>query len=144
MPPDIDHQEKVKLLTDIEFLHGLDAAVLERIARLSTSRVWKPNINIFYEGDRGDAMYCILSGEVHVYKTTDCGTNIPVVTLGAGAFFGHLSLLDRQARSASIRTTCETRLLETRHSDFQQLLKENPGLYMNILGGLCGMLHEKR
>jgi CRP-like cAMP-binding protein len=140
----ITQQDKITFFQTIEFLRDLDPSVLERIAALSTDRLWKANTTVFYEGDRGDAMFCILSGEVHVYKTTECGRNIDVVTLGPGAYFGHLALLDRQARSASIRTTQETRLLETRHLHFQQLLKTYPQTFWKILTGLSVMLQAHK
>ncbi len=143
MTSEIENQERVTFFRTIDFLRELETVVLERVARLSRSRVWKPHKTLFYEGDRGDAMYCIISGEVEVYKTTDCGIDINVATLGEGAFFGHFSLLDQQERSASVKTICETHLLETRYSDFQQLLKDNPEAFWKILGGLSAMTAER-
>ena len=53
----------------------------------------------FTEGEAGDSMFVLARGEASVTLAQTDGT---VATLGAGAFFGEMSLLTGDARSATV------------------------------------------
>ena len=58
--------------------------------------------HIFRERETGDAAYVVLDGQVAIYKLTDKGEHI-LATLGKGAMFGEMALIDNQARMASAK-----------------------------------------
>lgn len=64
---------------------------------------------IFSEGDPGDCAYIIEKGRVLIYLTRD-KEEIPLTILGEGEIFGEMSLIDSQARSASVRALEDVRL----------------------------------
>jgi voltage-gated potassium channel len=78
---------------------------------------------VLRRGDPGDSMFFITSGEVEVRLPTG-GT----VRLGEGAFFGEMSLLNRQPRTASIATVKPTTLLVLYASDFYEIASHIPAL----------------
>jgi CRP-like cAMP-binding protein len=75
---------------------------------------------VFEEGDMGDSLFMILSGEVEVSKLIS-GETRQIGTLGPGEYFGEMALLGRRARSASTRAATPLDLLVLPGSDFAAL-----------------------
>ena len=61
-------------------------------------------------------------------------------TLGAGEYFGEISLIDGGPRSATVRTTSEVDALSLPSWAFRPLLDEEPELARSLLLVLCGRL----
>jgi NADH:ubiquinone reductase (H+-translocating) len=81
---------------------------------------YEPGEVVFDEGDSGDSLYMILSGQVEVSKLL--GEQPQVIgTLQAGEYFGEMALLGRQPRSASTRALTSLDLLVLPGSDFSAL-----------------------
>ncbi len=76
---------------------------------------------IFYEGDYGDYLYIITSGEVEVLQTRDGKENV-IANLGKGEFFGEMALLNQRSRTATIRCKAPTDVLALRKQDFGVLI----------------------
>ena len=87
-----------------------------------------PGETIVREGDRGDSMFLLLSGEVEVLKRGADGSDAAVALLPAGEVFGEMTLLLDAPRSATVRAAAETDLLEVERSCFSDLLQRNPQL----------------
>lgn len=83
------------------------------------------------EGDPGDGFYLIYEGAVSVTKK---GWDKPVATLKPGEFFGEMSLLFRQPRAATVRTTKPSRLFALHAKDFIRMLKKNPAVARTLRG----------
>lgn len=77
------------------------------------------------EGAPGDGFYLIYEGGVSVTKK---GWDKPVASLKPGEFFGEMSLLFRQPRTATVRTTRPSRLFALHAQDFSRMLKKNPAV----------------
>ncbi len=58
--------------------------------------------HVFRERESGDAAFVVLDGKIAIYKITDQGEHI-LATLGKGAMFGEMALIDNQARMASAK-----------------------------------------
>lgn len=81
---------------------------------------YEPGEVVFDEGDSGDSLYMILSGQVEVSKLLG-GQPQVIGTLQAGEYFGEMALLGRQPRSASTRALTPLDLLVLPGSDFSAL-----------------------
>ena len=77
------------------------------------------------EGDAGDAAYCVVTGEVLVWKVSEFGP-IELARLGPGAIFGEMSMVDEKPRSASVRALCSTRVKCIRRSQFLDSFENDP------------------
>jgi CRP-like cAMP-binding protein len=80
------------------------------------------------EGKAGHEFYLILDGEASVRRK---GRRI--ATLGAGQYFGELSLLDRGPRTATVVAESDLRLLVLGQREFNGILDEVPGLAHKVL-----------
>ena len=96
---------------------------------------------LFREGEPGREMFVVQSGKVNITKTVRETEKI-LATLGPGEFFGEMSLLDGEPRSATVRAETDMRLLVILRRNFQTLLTEVPELTRNILIVLSRRLRE--
>ncbi|MHB2020001.1 MAG: cyclic nucleotide-binding domain-containing protein [Candidatus Xenobia bacterium] len=83
-------------------------------------RALPPGATVVAEGESGDAWFIVLQGECEVYV----GRN-PVGRLGAGAFFGELSLLDGGKRKATVRSLSPIVLLRVPREVFREFVVAN-------------------
>ena len=102
---------------------SLGVVTLSEIVGKLRTRYYPPRITVVRRGDPGDSMFFISSGEVEV-RLPNGGS----VTLGEGAFFGEMALLERQPRTASVATTRPTTLLVLYASDFYEIASHIPKL----------------
>lgn len=91
------------------------------------------------QGERGDAMFCILDGEVRVRQMMS-GKETVLATLRAGEFFGDISLFDHGPRSADVVANFHSTLLKVSVENFQKLTKEAPELATPFLSAVCKTL----
>src|SRR5215831_4260358 len=109
-----------RLIERLDLLSSLDERQLDRVARLLWPRFTVPNERIIRKGDRGDAVFFIVSGAVEVALPTG------PVRLGSGEFFGEMALLSGRPRQADIKALTYCRLLILRKADFEQFMMANP------------------
>jgi len=109
-----------RLIERLDLLSGLDERQLDRVARLLWPRFTVPNERIIRKGDRGDAVFFIVSGAVEVALPTG------PVRLGSGEFFGEMALLSGRPREADITALIYCRLLVLRKEDFEHFMTANP------------------
>lgn len=93
------------------------------------------------EGDAGDAAYCVVAGEVLVWKVGEFGP-IELARLGPGAIFGEMSVVDEKPRSASVRALCPTRVKCMRRSQFLDSFENDPDFAASLLKILLERLRE--
>ena len=110
-------------VTRVPIFASLGVVTLSEIVGKLRTRYYPARVLVLRRGDPGDSMFFICDGEVEVRLPTG-GT----VRLGDGAFFGEMSLLNRQPRAASIVTTAPTTLLVLYASDFYEIASHIPAL----------------
>ena len=121
----IDHLRRVPLFNECT------EEELRRIADISKI-VERPMGTVLTEiGRPGDSFLFIIDGRVSV--ETQIGAGDP---LRPGDFFGEMSLLDGEPRSATVIATTDVRLLIVDRSHFWRLLNEAPDLVRRILAAL--------
>jgi 1-acyl-sn-glycerol-3-phosphate acyltransferase len=110
-------------LRSIAFFRNLPGPALEAVAgRLQPEHHAQGDV-VFREGDPGDAMYLVASGQVEVLAGAD---QAPLAVLGPGSFVGELAVLLAEPRSASLRVGADTWLWALRRSDLDTLLADHP------------------
>ena len=103
-----------------------------RLARASTTRIYAPGESIVRKGQEGNSMFVILRGAVMV-QIVDAGAVKTVNNLGRNDFFGEMSLLTGQPRSATVVAERETEVLEIRKSAMKLIFQSNPDLVKSIV-----------
>jgi len=110
------------LVANVPFFKNVGASVIADVARLLRARDYPARAVIMRQGERGDCMYFIASGEAEVRLRP--GT----VRLGPGEFFGEIALLTGGPRNATVVALQPCTLLTLDIVDFRQLLGRQPEL----------------
>lgn len=92
-----------------------------------------PGSYLFREGELGNFMYVVLQGDVEVLKKSKAGADARVALLGPGDWFGEMSIIDVQPRSASILTVSPARLLKVTAADLDRLYRFDVKSYCLIV-----------
>ena len=108
-------------------------------------RVIEPAIGetIFREGDDANAMYVVLAGEMEVTKRSRAGVDARVAVLGPGDWFGEMSIVDIQPRSATVRALAPSRLLRISAADLDALYRYDLRSYSLIVLNLARELSRR-
>ncbi len=127
-------------LRDIPLFSPLDDAELEALIEVIFTRSYAKNSVIINEGDETDALYIITEGKVKITKTHDDGREIVIAVLTEDDYFGEMSLIDEQPRSANVVTKTPVQLSIVKKEDFQAILLKKPELALHIMKGLSQRL----
>jgi ATP-binding cassette subfamily B protein len=87
---------------------------------------------IIREGDAGDRLYLIRSGEVKVTRGQD-GQEVLLTHLSAGAYFGEMALILNQPRAANVIAVRDTTCFTLNREDFDRLLTSAPQLRAQLV-----------
>jgi len=130
------------MLRKIPLFAELDEDELAAIAALA-NRVDTPKKNIIvHENAPGESLYVILNGEVKVSTYTMDGREVVLALLGKGSFFGEMSLLDEQPRSATVTTMQDSRFAHIRKRDLIPLLMEKPAITIKLMAEVAARLRR--
>ena len=129
-------------LATIPFFSGLDAAALERVAVGMRSRRFRRGEVIFHLGDPGDALFVIVTGDVKISLPSETGDEAILATLGPGAVFGELALLDGAPRSATATALGPTETVVLPRDRFRELIATEAGVRDALLASIAGELRR--
>ncbi|OFZ97369.1 MAG: hypothetical protein A2Z64_11295 [Betaproteobacteria bacterium RIFCSPLOWO2_02_67_12] len=85
------------------------------------------------QGEYGEHIYAVQEGELEVVKERKGGGEIQVAVLRSGDIFGEMAILQKEVRSATVRTLTEARLLTIDKKTFMSRVHEDPSLAFNIV-----------
>jgi CRP/FNR family transcriptional regulator, cyclic AMP receptor protein len=104
-------------------------------------KVFKAGTRIFGEGDPGDMMYIIQSGQVKITKKTNDGEKTLVI-LSEGDFFGEMAVIDHEPRSASAVAQSDTKLIALDQAVFEATMQTNAHIVQKIMRNMSSRLRE--
>jgi CRP-like cAMP-binding protein len=120
----------------------LDDRELSSIAAVAKSRRYSKDDVVFHADESGDIFCLIKEGQVKVTMISPEGKEIILSMLGPGDFFGEMSLLDNEQRSATVIATEPLELVTIWRSDFLQILQENFSITKKVLAELSRRLRR--
>lgn len=123
----------VDVLRNNNLFAALTPDELERICKLIFLRGYAEGRTLFFEGTPGEVMYLVHTGRVAIVKTGRDKREMVLATLEPGSFFGEMSILDSQPRSASARVVADAELVVITKKAFDQMLETDPGITSKIL-----------
>ena len=102
-----------------------------------------PGEVVFREGAEARDMYVLVGGEMEVTKRSKSGVDARVALLGPGDWFGEMSILDVQPRSATVRALAPTRMLRITSADLDGLYRFDVKSYALIVLNLARELSRR-
>ena len=122
-------------LARVPLFVGLDRHDLDAVEKISVERDVEPDEELIHEGEPGRHFFVLLEGEAEVSRDGNA-----VNRLGAGDFFGEISLLSDRPTTASVVTSDPARVVVIAPGDFRRLLEDLPLMQMKIVRTLADRL----
>ena len=131
-----DHLRNVPIFTD------LTDSDLTKIASNMVPRVYEKGQMILLEESMGETFFIITEGTVKVTRLSADGREVILAILGESDFFGEMSLLDGEGRSANIVANEDAKVLTLSRSDFLDCLESYPKIAIALLEELAIRLRK--
>lgn len=122
-----------KLLSEIPLFSNLDEDELTELRTIMTERIFLPSQQIMKAGEQGNTFNIIERGEVEIWLTDTDGKKVVLDVFGPGKFFGELSMLTGETRSASATSSEEVATLELERDEFFDFLRRRPDAAIDVL-----------
>ena len=142
-PVEIAHEELVNTIADrlnsVSIFAPLSSEEIELLANASTSRVYAPGEAIVRQGQIGGSMFVVIRGTVKV-QIPEKSYQKTINNLSENDFFGEMSLLTGEPRSANVIAVEETEVLRIDKDGLKPILENNPPLVESI----CELIEERK
>ncbi len=109
--------------------------------RNTYGRTLEPGETVFDEGDAGDQLYVIQSGEIELTREGASGHRV-VANLGPGDFFGELSVVLGERRTSRAVAVSRTRVLELDRDTLEGMCLAQPEIAIRMIRILVSRLIE--
>lgn len=132
------------LLGRTELFSGLSPAELETLVAEVRTRRFPAGSYILREGDPGENLHVIASGEVRIARTTEAGGEVVFGVLGKADVFGELALLEEDGvRGADAQALTETECLLLHKRAFIAFLQTHPNVMWRVVTQLIRRIRRK-
>ena len=131
----LGRDQKTELIRKVPLFSRCSRAELKEIAKLADEIDLPQDKEMTREGAPGREFFVLLEGTADVRKK---GRKIN--TLGAGDFFGEISLVSRQPRTATVTATSPVRALVVTDYSFRHLLDESPQIKTKVMEAMAERL----
>jgi len=130
------------LLKSVPLFSGLEEKEINLLLKASERKRFRKNQVIFFEDEFGDVFFLILSGKIKVTKISSEGQEIILSILTPCEFFGEMSLLDNEPRSATAIAVEDSELIVLKQKNFLSIMYENKLLLRKLLSVLSYRLRK--
>jgi small-conductance mechanosensitive channel/CRP-like cAMP-binding protein len=136
----IAEQEDIRnLLVGVDLFLSLSPEEIGQLVGRTKLQLFAGGECLCRQSEAGDSFYIIRSGRVAVSINSATGQPLTVAHLGEGEFFGEMSLLTGEPRSATVSAETDVNVLRVSKQDFAGILQANA----DLAGKLAAVL-EKR
>ncbi|MCX5867181.1 MAG: Crp/Fnr family transcriptional regulator [Proteobacteria bacterium] len=130
------------LLDRVDFFRRMEPELKKHLLKLVQLRRFEREGVILTQEEAGTSLYFIFEGRVKVVLYGEDGKEITLSTLGTGAFFGEMAMIDGEPRSASVVALEETGLLIITQKDFLGLIRRYPRVAIEFLSEMSRRLRK--
>ena len=144
---DVTQLEKEQLLAASEIFGHLSHDQLTTLANAARCQCFAPGETVVCQGDRGDSLYVVASGNLDVFKTSGSTSALSwpgqqVASLHKASVFGEMALCTGESRTASVICKDECVLLEIERKHLQPLLEEQPKI-LETMGSIVAARQQQ-
>jgi CRP-like cAMP-binding protein len=129
--------KQVEYLATVPLFSALSRAELDEVVRAADELDAAAGEVLVEEGRVGREFFLILTGRAVVEHDGE-----EIATVDAGQWFGELSLLDHQPRSATVKAVTDMKLLVLGQAVFAGLLETIPAIAAKLLRAMAHRLRE--
>ncbi len=126
-----EKEQRLRALAGVDLFRSLPAAQLEELAAELAFMPFAASESVTREGDTDEGLYILIEGEAAV-RIGAGAEEREVARLVAGQFFGEMSLMTGEARTASVVATTDLVTYRIDKPAFQKIMRETPSLADHI------------
>jgi len=135
-------QEKREFLANAPLFDEVERDAIADVAEIVEERIFREGEILAREGDQGDRMYVITSGDVLVSKTNNDGDRVELAVRKKGDHLAEMAILSEFPRTATLTARSEVRVLEVTKDNFENLLVTHTRICLGIIRELIRRLDE--
>lgn len=129
---------KREVLMGMPLFSRLSEREILRVLQVVEVRAYVSGEVVIKEGDRGDELFIVLTGQVRVTKGEALLT-----TLGKGEHFGEMALIRALPRSATVTSDGASEIIAIRRADFFDILRTEHEMSVKLLWQFLGVLADR-
>ncbi|MDQ3006850.1 MAG: HEAT repeat domain-containing protein, partial [Chloroflexota bacterium] len=133
--------DRILFLKRVSLFENLSPADLKQVASIAEEELFADGDIIAQQGEPGDALFVIISGEVSVMIMKD-GQNMEAVRRRSGEYVGEMSIINREPRMATLIASGDVRALCIDQKSFEGLIRERPEVSLSVIKVLSKRLKE--
>jgi len=131
--------DKALILARTALFQNLSDKALAAIAEITRSAECEKKQVFFYEGERGSALYVLITGSVQLYKSSSDGRRIVIKVVKPGEMFAEVVLFEQDRYPVSAVALKKSLVFKIPAADFLSLI-HNENFLKDFLGALMGKL----
>jgi CRP/FNR family cyclic AMP-dependent transcriptional regulator len=120
----------------VPLFRALSSELLAAVAGSMSEQRYTAGQEIVRQGEDGQALYVVLAGQARVERGGGAGEAVELAMLGPGGFFGEMSVLDGQPRSATVRAVGEVRCALLPRWAIERAIQAHPTMALQMLAVL--------
>jgi len=129
--------QKILFLKNIPLFSKMPPEELGHLAGIAEEVVYSESDVIIREGDHGEEMFLIVEGQIEIHKGSES-----LAMLTRQDYFGEMSVLDGEPRSATATARADCLLLRIRQSEFYDILERHFNVALTIIHTLTRRLRD--
>jgi hypothetical protein len=133
--------ERILFLKRVPLFENLSPGDIKQVAALAQEETFSDGVIVVEEGEIGDVMFIIVSGEVRILMNQE-QKEVEIARRKAGEYVGEMALISREPRSATVTALGSVRALCIDQKSFESLLRDRPDASMAVIQVLCERLKE--
>ncbi len=133
--------ERILFLKRVPLFENLSPGDTKQVASLAQEEFFNDGASLVREGDIGDVMFIIVSGEVRVWIRKG-RAELELARRKPGEYVGEMALISKGPRSATVSAVGDVRTLSIDQKSFESLLRDRPDVSLAVIQVLCERLKE--
>jgi len=133
---EVRRREIFSVLRPLPLFSPLSDEQIETLVGAAKLQVFMEGETLVRQGDHGESLFVIRSGRVRILKSLDGGPATTMATMNPGDFFGEMSLLTGEPRTASILAEDETEVVLVSKEAFAPVLTADAGILVGLSAAL--------
>ena len=135
--------ERILFLKRVPLFANLPPAELKQVAAIADEHLFVDGEIMAQQGEPGDELYVIVSGQVRVLVTGNGGQESELALRGAGEYVGEMAIISKKPRMARLVAAGDVRTLCIEQKQFEGILRERPETSLAVMRDLCDRLRER-
>ncbi len=131
-----------QIIKNVPLFSSIPEEQLEKISKCLIEKKYNKDAMIVMEDETGDSLFIIAEGRVKITRYSDEGDEVILTILGEDDFFGEMSLIDGEARSANVVALERTKVYVLTRHDLFNLLEKNPSIAIAMLEEMVTRLRK--